>query len=79
MQEPNPSPIRQRRLELGLTLRALAVRCREQGTLVSNSQLSKIERGMYVPRPALRATLRNVLGFETDVFEPSEPRAGAAV
>lgn len=57
--------MRGRREELGLTLRDLAAECRRQGAPISNSQLSKIERGVTeTPRPAVRAALRRILGID---------------
>lgn len=44
-----------------MSLRALAERCEQEGAPISNSQLSKIERGLYAPRPKLRAVLALVL------------------
>lgn len=54
--------MRECREHLGLSLRALEVECAKQGAPVSNSQLSKIERGLCRPRPAVRAALRRILG-----------------
>jgi len=55
------------RLERGLTLRALAEQCVNAGAPVSSSQLSKIERGLSAPSPAVRAALARVL--DLDVLE----------
>jgi transcriptional regulator with XRE-family HTH domain len=60
---------------LGLSLRALAERCADAGASVSDSQLSKIERGMYMPYPKLRATLAQIL--DLDPVDLSEPKAKA--
>jgi transcriptional regulator with XRE-family HTH domain len=64
-----PSLVKKRRLELRLTLRGLADECAKRGTPASNSQLSKIERGLYAPRPKLRGTLAEILGIGVDDFE----------
>lgn len=53
--------LRGKRLELGLTLKQLAERCRSGGVSVSASEISRIERAMHVPRPALRKTLAELL------------------
>lgn len=48
---------------------------------VSDSQLSKVERGLWTPRPALRAALADLLGldvvqdFEKRRSEPSDAPA----
>ena len=53
---------RARRLDLGLTQQDLADACMDLGVLVSDSQISKIERGHSSPLPALRKALKDVLG-----------------
>lgn len=75
-----PDLLRVRRLEQGLTLKQLAAQCREQGVRVSVSELSRIERYIHAPRPALRKMLAGVLGvtvtdFKQDPDEGTEPRA----
>lgn len=52
------------RLSRGWTLRELAKRCAEKGAPVAFSQLSKIERGIYAPRPNLRAVLAELLDLD---------------
>ncbi|GAB3433063.1 helix-turn-helix domain-containing protein [Actinophytocola sediminis] len=52
----------------GMSLRALAARCKTAGTPVSDSQLSKIERGVCRPRPALMATLATVLEVKVNAL-----------
>jgi transcriptional regulator with XRE-family HTH domain len=47
-----------------MSLRALAAKCKQEGAPVSDSQLSKIERGLYAPRPRLRAVLAEVLDMD---------------
>lgn len=56
--------VRKQRNLGGMTLRDLAKRCTEAGEPISNSQLSKIERGLNRPRPALLYTLASVFGVE---------------
>jgi len=56
--------MREQRLRRGWTLRDLAAKCAENGTPVDHSQLSKIERGIYEPRPKLRATLARLLDLD---------------
>ncbi|MFD9706179.1 helix-turn-helix domain-containing protein [Lentzea sp. NPDC059081] len=66
--------VHQRRIAKGLTLRALADACEKAGQRVSDSQLSKIERGKYSPRPAALKALVDVLGLDLEVdaqFESS--------
>lgn len=48
----------------GLTIRELAEKCAEQGTPVSYSGLAYLDRGEYVPRPALRAALARILDLD---------------
>lgn len=64
---PRPS-MRRKRLGLGLTLNGLAARCTEAGAPVTAPALSRIERRLQAPRPALRKTLADVLGMSTDDF-----------
>jgi len=52
--------LRRRRELGGMSLRALAERCEQRGQPISNSQLSKIERGLSRPRPALLKVLAGV-------------------
>lgn len=62
------------RLRKGLSLRALATECEQAGTKVSNSQLSKIERGLFAPQPELRATLAGLLDLDPiDGFKRATP------
>ncbi|GLY81886.1 helix-turn-helix domain-containing protein [Actinoallomurus iriomotensis] len=58
------SPMQGRRIELGLTLRDLAAACSRAGGPISDSQLSKVERGLYTPRPAARRAIKTVLGLD---------------
>lgn len=60
--------VRMRRIEYGLTLTRLAGLCREKGVKVSASELSRIERHIHSPRPALRKALADLLGVPfTDI------------
>lgn len=61
--------IRDQRLRKGLTLRKLADACAAGGASVHYSQLARIERGLYTPRPELRAVLAKVLELEITDFE----------
>jgi len=65
----SPSPLRLQRLRRGLTLLDLAKRCAGEGSSVTESQLSRIERGIYVPRPDLRATLARLMDLDVTDFE----------
>ncbi|MDN3356028.1 helix-turn-helix transcriptional regulator [Actinomadura sp. DC4] len=58
------SPMQGRRINLGLSLRALSVACSQAGGPISDSQLSKIERGVCVPRPSARRAITQVLGLD---------------
>jgi len=66
---------RSRRLELGLTMRQLAEQCRAAGVPVSQSEISRIERLIHVPRPTLRKKLAEILGMEVAEIgtRPSRP------
>jgi transcriptional regulator with XRE-family HTH domain len=50
-----------------MTQRELADRCKEAGVKVSDSQLSKIERGVCMPYPPLRAVLAKLLDLDIDL------------
>ncbi|MGH3381782.1 MAG: helix-turn-helix domain-containing protein [Actinoallomurus sp.] len=69
------SPMQGRRIELGLSLRALAAECHRAGGPISNSQLSKVERGQCRPRPAARRAIKQVLGL--DPIDVQAATAGA--
>lgn len=61
--------IRGKRLGQGLTMLQLAAKCREEaGVRVSASELSRIERHIHAPRPALRKALADLLGLSTEDF-----------
>ncbi|MEV8395627.1 MULTISPECIES: helix-turn-helix transcriptional regulator [unclassified Streptomyces] len=69
MAQRNAGPLRSQRLRLGLTLENLAAQCAGRGAPVHSSQLSRIERGIYIPRPRLRAVLAGILAVDTDDFD----------
>ncbi|MBZ6175556.1 helix-turn-helix domain-containing protein [Streptomyces olivaceus] len=52
-----------------MTQQDLAEKCTEAGAPVDESHISRIERGIYSPRPRLRAALANLLGLDIDDFE----------
>jgi len=68
----NPPPdLRLARLEQGMTMKGLAERCTAVGVRVSTAELSRIERRIHSPRPALRKMLAEQLGLSvTDFDEP---------
>lgn len=61
-------PIRVKRLRLGMTMKMLAAECAANGTRVSASEISRIERGIHAPRPTLRKVLAEVLGLDVTDF-----------
>ncbi|WP_158761595.1 helix-turn-helix transcriptional regulator [Streptomyces sp. NRRL S-146] len=74
--------MKQQRLRRGMTQQELADLCAEAGAPVDESHLSRIERGMYTPRPKLRSVLAALLDLDVQDFEqPSQPdeMAGSAV
>jgi transcriptional regulator with XRE-family HTH domain len=52
------------RLEKGWTQGDVAINCAAYGQTVSDSQLSRIERGVHHPRPALLRALASVFGVD---------------
>lgn len=52
-----------------MTQQDLAEKCAEAGVSVDESHISRIERGIYTPRPRLRAVLADLLGLDIDDFE----------
>jgi transcriptional regulator with XRE-family HTH domain len=59
-----------------MTLQDLAEQCAADGAPVGQSTLSRIERGIQVPRPKLRSVLAQLLSLDVDDFEPrSQPDA----
>lgn len=71
------SPMKGRRTALGLSLRALSTECGKAGGPISNSQLSKVERGVSVPRPAARQAIKKVLGLDPVTGEPELASTGS--
>lgn len=59
-----------------MSLRALAQKCEEAGKGVDHSELSKIERGICQPRPALLLALTKALseihGEPVNILKPAE-------
>jgi len=69
MPQTTTSKPRTQRLRLGLTLRQLAEQCANEGVPVSFSNLARIERGEWIPRPQLRAVLAKLLDLDVTDFE----------
>lgn len=69
MQQTSTSRFKAQRLRRGLTLRALADLCSDNGVPVDFGQLGRIERGEQTPRPALRAVLAELLELDVTDFE----------
>lgn len=51
-----------------MTLEELAEKCAANGAPVGRSALSRIERGMHVPRPRLRGVLAELLDLDVNDF-----------
>jgi Helix-turn-helix. len=66
-----------RRIELGLTQVALADACTARGVLVSDSQISKIERDKSTPLPGLRKVLKEILGDDPVVLQQRKAEVAA--
>lgn len=79
MQKTPTSSIKAQRLRRGWTLRQLSAECAKRGVEANFGQLSRIERHIHTPNPALRAVLAELLGldvvadFETDHGHRSAP------
>lgn len=74
MQQEPASPIRAARIRRGLTLAEVAEMCtKEQGVPLSESHLSRVERGEYIGSPKLRVALAAVL--DLDAFTDFEVKA----
>lgn len=68
------SPVKQGRLRRGMTLEDLAEKCAAVGAPVGRSTLSRIERGIQVPRPRLRSVLASLLDVDPiNGFEQGAP------
>lgn len=61
--------LRSQRLRRGLTLRDLADKCADEGASVHFTHLGRIERGMSVPHPPLRAVLAKLLDLDVNDFD----------
>jgi transcriptional regulator with XRE-family HTH domain len=76
---------RNRRLGRSWTLPELAALCVAAGAPTDDGNLSRIERGLQVPRPKLRGVLADLLGLELTDFDlpvateaaPTSERASA--
>ena len=66
MPSETTSRVKQQRLRGGMTQQDLADKCREAGVSVDESHISRIERGIYAPRPRLRAVLADLLGLDVE-------------
>lgn len=60
---------RSERLRRGWTLQQIEEMCRDEGTPITYTQLSRIERGKATPRPALRAVLARLLDLDVAEFD----------
>lgn len=65
--------LRRRRLDKGLTMEQLAERCTAAGVPVSGSEISRIERRIHIPRPALRKKLAELLDLPVEELENHLP------
>ncbi|MDX2681067.1 helix-turn-helix transcriptional regulator [Streptomyces sp. NY05-11A] len=63
------SSVKRARLRRGMTQQDLAEKCAEAGAPVDESHLSRIERGIFMPRPRLRAVLAELLEIDIDEFD----------
>lgn len=71
MAQTTTSKVRDSRLRLGLTLPELAEKCTAAGAKTDDGNLSRIERGIQVPRPQLRSVLARLLDLDIEDFERS--------
>ncbi|MEU5111673.1 helix-turn-helix transcriptional regulator [Streptomyces longwoodensis] len=60
------SSVKRERLRRGMTQQELAEKCTQVGAPVDESHLSRIERGVYTPRPKLRAVLAQLLDLDVE-------------
>lgn len=51
-----------------MTLEELAEKCAANGVPVGRAALSRIERGIHIPRPKLRGVLAELLDLDVDDF-----------
>lgn len=68
-ESPTLTPFQAQRLLRGWTQDDLADRCTEEGAPVSDSQISKIERGVCEPSPKLRSVLARLLDLDISLQE----------
>lgn len=61
-----------------MTQQDLADKCAASGVPVDATQISRIERGIYKPRPKLRALLAQLLDLDINDFDPAQ-MSGSAV
>jgi transcriptional regulator with XRE-family HTH domain len=61
--------VREQRLRRGWTQEDLVSRCSDAGVHVTYSAISRIERGVHIPRPKLRAVLAELLELDINDFE----------
>lgn len=66
MSSRTTSRVKQQRLRRGMTQQDLADKCAEAGVRVDESHISRIERGIYTPRPKLRALLAELLELDVN-------------
>ena len=66
MSSRTTSRVKQQRLRLGMTQQDLADKCAEAGVRVDESHISRIERGIYTPRPKLRVLLAELLELDVN-------------
>lgn len=66
MSSRTTSRVKQQRLRQGMTQQDLADKCAEAGVRVDESHISRIERGIYTPRPKLRALLAELLELDVN-------------
>lgn len=80
MPSETTSRVKQQRLRRGMTQQDLADKCRAAGVSVDESQISRIERGIYTPRPRLRAVLAGLLALDVEEIglQSQEPSRSAA-
>lgn len=69
------SSVKQGRLLRGMTQRDLAEMCAQEGVPVEECQISRIERGVNMPRPRLRALLARLLDLDYFADFQAEPPA----
>ena len=71
------SPVKRARLRRGMTQADLAEKCAERGVPVTDPHLSRIERGVFTPRPKLASVLAGELGLDIEIFETLKASVGS--